>query len=87
MQELYLRTRDDGYLHETEQQREHEGKDEGELDDGRPPFHHARFATEMTFSITVLKNEGNMSVLDAHVINASATTAAATSTNAYSAVA
>ena len=41
----------------------------------------------MTRDITVLKNDGSMSVVDAHAIKASATTAAATNTRAYSAVA
>jgi hypothetical protein len=71
--------------HEHEQQRNHES----EFDHRRTSLGtiHQLFAIEMTRDITVLKNDGSMSVVDAHAISASATTAAATSTRAYSAVA
>jgi hypothetical protein len=71
--------------HEYEQQRNHER----EFDHRRTSLGtiHQLFAIEMTRDITVLKNDGSMSVVDAHAISASATTAAATSTSAYSAVA
>jgi hypothetical protein len=85
---LDLRTSDDSDLHDAKEHHEHQREDKSELDHGGPSLHsHARFATEMTFCITVLKNEGSMSVVDAHEINARATTAAATITRAYSAVA
>jgi hypothetical protein len=71
-------------LHDPEQQNQYKG----ELDHCRAALcAHALFATEMTFCITVLKNDGSMSVLEAHPIRARATTAAATITRAYSAVA
>jgi hypothetical protein len=88
MDQLYLRTRDDCNLDDPEQDNEHEGEHKCELHHGRAAIRsHARFATEMTFCITVLKNDGSMSVVEAQEMSARATTAAATMTRAYSAVA
>jgi hypothetical protein len=89
MKELDLGSCNDSHLHDPEHENEKQRQYEGELDHcgtALGPDHHP-FAIEMTRDITVLKNDGSMSVVDAHAINASATTAAATNTNAYSAVA
>jgi hypothetical protein len=85
---LNLRTRHNRNLDDSEKHNEHERQDKGEFDHSRSSLSsHARFATEMTFCITVLKKDGSMSVVDAQEMSARATTAAATITRAYSAVA
>jgi hypothetical protein len=86
--ELDLGPGDNGYLNDSEKHDKHQWQHEGELDHGGPSLTgHARFATDMTFCMTVLKKDGSISVVEAHEMSANATTAAATSTRAYSAVA
>jgi hypothetical protein len=87
--QLDLGSRDHSNLDDPDCEDEHKRHDECELDDSTPAFSrgHTPSANEMIFCITVLKNDGNISVVDAHVMRAIATMAAATSTRAYSAVA
>jgi hypothetical protein len=88
MNQLYLRSCDNRDLDDAEKHDEHQRENKGEFDHrGSPVAAHARFATETTFCMTLLKNDGSMSVVDAHEIKARATIAAATITRAYSAVA
>jgi hypothetical protein len=89
MDHLDLGASNDGNLDDPEEHDQDHRHHQSELHDGTPSLSHhpIPFATEITFCITVLKNDGSMSVVDAHVMRASATIAAATRTSAYSAVA
>jgi hypothetical protein len=89
MEKLDLRSRNNSHFHDPEHENEEQRQHECELDHCGTALgsDHHPFAIEMTRDITVLKNDGSMSVVDTQAINASATTAAATNTRAYSAVA
>jgi hypothetical protein len=89
MDQLDLGPGNDRHLDDPEQHEQDHGYHQGELHHGAAALgdHPIPFATEITFCMTVLKNDGSMSVVEAQVMRASATIAAATRTSAYSAVA